>query len=42
VEPVKWIGSADLSATAASNGMIAFETPNREYPAGEWVSVYLW
>ena len=42
VEPVKWIGSADLSATAAANGMIAFETPNRDYPAGEWVSVYLW
>ena len=42
VETVRWIGSADLSATAAANGMIAFETPNREYPAGEWVAVYRW
>jgi len=42
VEAVRWIGSADLSATAAANGMIAFETPNREYAAGEWVAVYRW
>lgn len=42
VAAVPWIGSADLSATAAANGMIAFETPNREYLAGEWVAVYPW
>jgi len=42
VTPVRWIGSADLSATAAANGMIAFEEPNREYAAGEWVAVYPW
>jgi molybdopterin molybdotransferase len=42
VMPVRWIGSADLSATASANGMIAFEVPNREYAAGEWVAVYPW
>jgi molybdopterin molybdotransferase len=42
VTPVRWIGSADLSATASANGMIAFEVPNREYAAGEWVAVYPW
>jgi molybdopterin biosynthesis enzyme len=42
VAAVPWIGSADLSATAAANGMIAFETPNHEYPAGEWVAFYPW
>lgn len=40
VETVRWVGSADLCATAAANALIAFTEPDREYRAGECVPVY--
>ncbi len=42
VTPVRWIGSADLSATVEANAMIAFEETDREYTPGELVAVHQW
>lgn len=42
VLPVRWSGSADLSATAAANAMAAFTEPDHDYPAGTQVPVYRW
>ena len=42
VEPVKWIGSADLSATVEANAMALFPEGDRMYLAGTVVDVFLW
>ena len=42
VEPVKWVGSADLCATAAANALAVFAEGNRHYSAGELIDVLLW
>ena len=42
VEPVKWIGSADLSATVEANAMALFTDADRMYKAGTIVDVFLW
>ncbi len=42
VEPVKWTGSADLSATVEANAMVLFAEGDRQYRAGEMVDVFLW
>jgi molybdopterin molybdotransferase len=42
VEPVKWIGSADLSATVEANAMVLFPEGDRNYVAGTIVDVFLW
>ncbi len=42
VEPVKWKGSADLSATVEANAMVLFPEGDRTYAAGTLVDVFLW
>jgi molybdopterin molybdotransferase len=42
VEPVPWVGSADLSATAQANSLALFPEGERTYPAGTMLDVYLW
>jgi molybdopterin biosynthesis enzyme len=42
VEPVKWNGSADLSATVEANAMVLFAEGDRLYRAGEVVEVFVW
>ncbi len=42
VEPVPWVGSADLSATVEANAMALFPEGERTYPAGSLLDVYLW
>src|SRR5262245_23577131 len=42
VEPVPWVGSADLSATAQANSMALFPEGERTYAAGTMLDVYLW
>jgi molybdopterin molybdotransferase len=42
VEPVRWVGSADLSATAEANAMALFPEGERMYPAGTMLDVFLW
>jgi molybdopterin molybdotransferase len=42
VTPVRWIGSADLSATIGANSMILFSTPDHRYPPGDVVEVFPW
>ncbi|MGE5193159.1 MAG: gephyrin-like molybdotransferase Glp [Deltaproteobacteria bacterium] len=42
VEPVRWVGSADLCATAEANAMVLFPEGERIYPAGTMVDVFLW
>ena len=42
VEPVPWIGSADLCATVEANAMVLFPEGDRIYSAGTVVDVYLW
>jgi len=42
VEPVRWMGSADLSSTVEANGMALFPDGDRMYVAGTMLDVYLW
>ncbi len=42
VEPVRWVGSADLCATAEANAMALFPEGERTYPAGTMLDVFLW
>jgi molybdopterin molybdotransferase len=42
VEPVRWVGSADLSATVEANAMALFPEGERMYPAGTLLDVFLW
>jgi molybdopterin molybdotransferase len=42
VEPVKWVGSSDLSATVEANAMALFPDGGRMYPAGTMLDVILW
>jgi molybdopterin biosynthesis enzyme len=42
VEPVKWVGSSDLSATVEANAMALFPEGGRMYPAGTMLDVILW
>lgn len=42
VEPVRWVGSADLSATVEANAMALFPEGDRAYAAGTMVDVFLW
>jgi molybdopterin molybdotransferase len=42
VEPVKWVGSADLSATGEANALAVFAEGNRNYLAGSLIDVLLW
>ena len=42
IEPVKWAGSADLSATVEANAMVLFPEGDRNYAAGTLVDVFLW
>jgi molybdopterin molybdotransferase len=42
VEPVRWVGSADLCATAEANSMALFPEGERMYPAGTMLDVFLW
>lgn len=42
VEPVKWVGSADLCATVEANAMVLFPDGGRMYPAGTGLDVYMW
>jgi molybdopterin molybdotransferase len=42
VEPVKWVGSADLSATVEANAMVLFPDGDQSYAAGTLVDVFLW
>ncbi|MFN0050953.1 MAG: gephyrin-like molybdotransferase Glp [Planctomycetales bacterium] len=42
VSTVPWVGSADLSATVAANGMVAFTQPDTLYASGTSVDVYPW
>lgn len=42
VEPVKWVGSADLSVTVEANAMVVFPEGDRMYQAGTIVDVFLW
>jgi len=41
IEPVRWVGSADLSATATANAMALFPEGERMYPAGTMLEVFL-
>lgn len=42
VEPVKWVGSADLSATVEANALAVFADGDRNYPSGSMIDVLLW
>jgi molybdopterin molybdotransferase len=42
VEPVRWVGSADLCATVEANAMVLFPEGERMYPAGTLLDVFLW
>src|SRR5579872_4840335 len=42
VELVRWMGSADLSATVEANAMALFPEGERMYAAGAVVEVFLW
>jgi molybdopterin molybdotransferase len=42
VEPVKWVGSADLSATVEANAMVLFPEGGRTFSAGTTLDVYVW
>jgi molybdopterin molybdotransferase len=42
VETVKWVGSADLSATAEANALAVFAEGDRLYPADSLIDVLLW
>jgi molybdopterin molybdotransferase len=42
VEPVKWVGSSDLSATVEANAMALFPEGGRMYSAGTTLDVFLW
>ncbi len=41
VEPVKWVGSADLSATVEANALAVFAEGDRKYSAGSLIDVLL-
>jgi molybdopterin molybdotransferase len=42
VEPVPWVGSADLSATTGANAMALFPEGERLYSSGSMLDVFLW
>jgi len=42
VAPVRWIGSADLSATSQANAMALFPEGDRTFSAGEVIDVFPW
>jgi molybdopterin molybdotransferase len=42
VEPVKWVGSADLSATVEANALAVFADGDRNYPTNSLIDVLLW
>jgi molybdopterin biosynthesis enzyme len=42
VEPVRWVGSADLSSTVEANGMALFPDGGRTYAVGTMLDVYMW
>lgn len=42
VDPVAWVGSADLSATVAANAMALFPEGDRVWEAGSLLDVYPW
>jgi molybdopterin molybdotransferase len=42
VETVKWVGSADLSATVTANALAVFNEPDRLYPADTLIDVMMW
>jgi molybdopterin molybdotransferase len=42
VDPVKWVGSSDLSATVEANAMALFPEGGRMYSAGTMLDVFLW
>jgi molybdopterin molybdotransferase len=42
VEPVRWVGSADLCATVEANAMVLFPEGERRYLAGTMLDVFLW
>jgi molybdopterin molybdotransferase len=42
VEPVRWVGSADLSATVEANAMALFPDGERMYSTGTVLDVFLW
>jgi molybdopterin molybdotransferase len=41
VEPIRWLGSADLAALHAANALIGFPPRDQHYVAGDAVGVYL-
>ena len=41
IEPVKWVGSADLSATVEANALAVFSEGDRKYSAGSVIDVIL-
>jgi molybdopterin molybdotransferase len=42
IEPIAWIGSADLCATARADGLVYFPEGNRSYAAGTIVDAFPW
>jgi molybdopterin molybdotransferase len=42
VEPISWIGSADLSATTRADGLVIFSEGNRSYAAGAVLDAFPW
>jgi molybdopterin molybdotransferase len=42
VEPVRWVGSADLYATVEANAMVLFPEGERMYQSGTMLDVFLW
>ena len=42
VDVVRWVGSADLSATVEANCMALFPEGDQTYPAGTMVDVFSW
>lgn len=42
VAAVRWVGSADLSATAEANALVQFPEGEQTLPAGRLVNVYPW
>lgn len=42
VRPVRWIGSADLTATVSANAMVLFPAGDRTHRVGEVLDVFPW
>lgn len=42
VEPVRWVGSADLAATVEANSLVLFPEGGRAYAVGTMLDVFLW